>query len=143
MGLSASFRVCFNNNAVANADFLLAWQTLQDVLGVCSDTVQMKCDRTLGADGGVPLPDRFALHPNFPNPFRGPTSAVFDVPREADVEITVFDAAGRIVLPPVHGRYPRGTHELRFDLSTHPNGAYFLRMRSGGFNAVGPMLLLR
>ena len=42
-------------------------------------------------------PDRFALHPNYPNPFNPETSIRFDLPSPSFVKIMIYDIQGRPV----------------------------------------------
>ncbi|MEX1054510.1 MAG: CHRD domain-containing protein, partial [Rhodothermales bacterium] len=49
-------------------------------------------------DGPESLPGEFTLHGNYPNPFNPSTIVRFDLPDNAEVSISVFDALGREVM---------------------------------------------
>jgi PKD repeat protein len=112
------------------------------------DTVVISSDTTLTASfrnvlTGVesPLPvTSFVLEQNWPNPFSGRTTFQYGLPKASDVEIEVFDVAGRRVYGiRVRGSSP-GWNRFLFDGrddrgSALASGVYFLRVRAG--EAVG------
>ena len=71
-------------------DDFQAWlSSIPDVSGpTCAGAVEVE-DET--------LPESFALHGNYPNPFREATRLVFDLPRSARVTVEVMDVTGRRV----------------------------------------------
>jgi hypothetical protein len=79
---------------------------------------------------------RFALLPSRPNPARGAAVIPFEIPRDASVDLRVFDVAGRVVKTLVSGDLTAGPHETRWDGTSdtgqrvHP-GTYFYRLRMG------------
>jgi hypothetical protein len=94
-------------------------------------------------DPAAAIPTEFAYHPNYPNPFNATTTFAFDVPRESEVRIIVFNLTGQEVAAPVTGRWPAGRHHVTFDAGELPSGMYLVRMSAGDFHAVGKMLLLK
>lgn len=100
------------------------------------------------APGEASLPDRFSLHPARPNPFRGGTTIGFDLPRAADVRLTIFDAAGRQVRTIAEGGWAAGRHRVawqgRDDSGRRVSaGAYFARLVAGGEVFTRRVLLVR
>lgn len=45
----------------------------------------------------VTVPDKFVLHPNFPNPFNSETNFYFDLPNPGTVDIDIFDLLGGVI----------------------------------------------
>lgn len=84
------------------------------------------------------LPLRTRLYAPMPNPpARAGTTLRFDLVRNEDVTLAVFDVAGRRVMNLAAGAYPAGAHAVRWtgrDASGNPlgSGVYFVRM-SGHF----------
>jgi len=78
-----------------------------------------------------------------PNPGRGMFRIEFEVARLGDVEVVVFDAAGREVARPFRGLLDAGRRSVGWDATTLPAGAYFVRVRLGGTTSVARLLVVR
>jgi hypothetical protein len=50
----------------------------------------------LGVDNDG-LPTSYVIHQNYPNPFNPVTTLRYDLPEDADVNITIYDMMGRQV----------------------------------------------
>jgi len=95
-----------------------------------------------------PVPTRFALHPNYPNPFNPRTAIPFDLPREALVRLMVYDIAGQRLRTLLNRYLPAGHHQAIWDGSNDSGnlmgtGVYLFRLEAGSFDQVGRMLLLK
>ena len=89
---------------------------------------------------------RFALEPSRPNPAHGEAIIAFEIPREAPVELRIFDVAGRVVRTLADATLPAGRHEARWDGTTDRGdparpGTYFYRLRAGDQRAVRALML--
>nr|MEE4266526.1 FlgD immunoglobulin-like domain containing protein [Candidatus Krumholzibacteria bacterium] len=62
----------------------------------------------------VPAADLLALSV-LPNPFNPATTVSFDLPRSGQVQLAVYNLAGRRVRLLADGSYPSGRHEVRWD----------------------------
>jgi hypothetical protein len=84
------------------------------------------------------------LDPVYPNPFNAKSVVRFAIPREAIVQVAVFDLLGREVTHLGGGKFSAGTHELFWDASALPSGVYWVAARvSEGASAVQKAVLLR
>lgn len=96
-------------------------------------------------DGGP----SFALHQNVPNPFNPTTTIRFDVPAGgANVDIAIYDAAGRLVRQIANERRDAGTWSVQWNGDDDrgqrvASGVYFYRMRAGSFVDTKKMVLLK
>ncbi|UCH09311.1 MAG: Ig-like domain-containing protein, partial [Fidelibacterota bacterium] len=103
----------------------------------------------LGADAnGRNLPNGYALHANFPNPFNPSTTIRFDLPTAAPVSLVVYDLLGRQVIRLVDGYRPAGTAVAIWngrdgDGREVPTGVYIARLTAPGFSRAIKMLLLK
>lgn len=95
-----------------------------------------------GFDDGK-IPDEYALHQNFPNPFNPESKIYFDLPEPASVEIIIYDIRGKEISRPVDEYKPAGRYHITFDGSELPSGVYFYSIRTEKFNEVRKMLLLK
>ena len=88
---------------------------------------------TAVGDGGV---DRFALGAVRPNPSHGTVELDWQLPREADVRLTIVDVQGRELAVLANGRMAAGRHGTTWsgtvDGRAVPRGAYFVRFAAGG-----------
>ncbi|MBE0565598.1 MAG: VCBS repeat-containing protein [Krumholzibacteria bacterium] len=94
------------------------------------------------------LPTRFALHPNYPNPFNPSTTLRFDLPQAGKVELTIYDTAGRRVRTLVRETLAAGRQEVvwrgRDDGGRQvASGVYFYRLEAGTFGETKKMILLK
>ncbi len=55
----------------------------------------------------------------------------FALPKDLDVEIDIYDVAGRHILNLVSGRYSAGAHTVSMDAQSLRNGVYFVSMKAG------------
>ena len=100
---------------------------------------------TVDVPGSASLALRF-LAPR-PNPLLRETTFGFDLPREAEVSLEVFDLSGRRVAAVARGAYPAGSHRVRWtavseDGSRLGAGLYFARFRSSGLDQAQRLIVL-
>jgi hypothetical protein len=94
------------------------------------------------------LPTRFALLPNYPNPFNGSTVIRFELPEPEHVALQVFDLLGREVATLADNDYITGSHSITWDGSTQDgkiaySGVYFIRANLGNESRVIKITLLK
>jgi hypothetical protein len=89
-----------------------------------------------------------ALNPAFPNPFGNVTTMRFFLPDSRDVELEVYNVAGRLVKVVASGPYDAGPHEETWDGTDAggnrvANGIYFVRLAAGGENRTRKTVLIK
>ena len=94
------------------------------------------------------LPATFALYKNAPNPFNPSTKIAFDLPRESNVVLRVYDQRGREVRRLVDGIMPAGQQSVIWDGRDSSgqgvnSGMYIYRIEAEGFVSTNKMLLLK
>jgi len=85
----------------------------------------------------------FRLYANYPNPFNPVTTINYQIPKQSDVLISVYDALGQKVSTLVKGNQPAGTHSVNFDAQGFSSGVYYYKLQSAGFMQVRKMLLMK
>ncbi len=114
----------------------------QDWLGTIAMVSSSGCTNVANeAEAAVPI--AFALATNYPNPFNPWTRIRYGLPERASVQVSVYDALGRLVEVLVKGEQEAGWHEVRFEGSGLPSGVYFYRLEAGAFQTVRQMVLLQ
>jgi VCBS repeat protein/Big-like domain-containing protein/flagellar hook capping protein FlgD len=89
-----------------------------------------------------------ALLQNHPNPFNPSTSIRFELTHDANVTLSVFDAAGAFVTTLAAGPYSRGIHDVVWNGTDGKggrvgSGVYFYRLDTGGKTLTRKMVLLK
>ena len=99
-------------------------------------------------DKQMAMPDRFALMPNYPNPFNPTTSIKYAVSTQSFVSLKVFNLLGGEVRTLVSEMKGAGVHEVAWDGKSDdgrevPSGIYFCQMVAGPFREMRKMTLLK
>lgn len=89
------------------------------------------------------LPVVFKLYQNYPNPFNPISRIKYDIPKQSQVQIKIFDILGREVTTLINDLKEPGFHEISFDGSNYSSGVYFYRIEAGSFTEVKKMVLLK
>jgi len=89
------------------------------------------------------LPTVFALHQNYPNPFNPVSTIKYDLPRDVQVTIKVYDILGREVKVLVDQFMKAGYQQAQFDGTNLASGVYFYRIEAGSFVSSRKMVLLK
>ncbi len=95
-----------------------------------------------------PVPAVFALASGYPNPMTHSSKIAFQLPREANVSLRIYNMAGREVAV-LHegvlgaGFYTKTWNGTDSDGRTVGSGVYFVRMDAQGFNATKKLVVLR
>ena len=95
-----------------------------------------------------PAGNRFALQPNFPDPFTSETSIRFTLARSSSVRLSVFDLRGRRVRTLVDGLLPAGPQAAVWNGRDEsgrplPSGTYFYHLAAEGVTVTQSAVLLR
>ncbi len=80
----------------------------------------------------------------YPNPTSRIASIALTMPEAEEVEIGLYDIAGRLVTDIFNGRLEKGTHVINFNAGKEiSSGVYFVKARSDTFTRTGKLLILR
>lgn len=83
-------------------------------------------------DNGQFTINSYSLHQNYPNPFNPETTIRYSLINNAQVNLKVYDIAGREVCYLVNQKKNKGSHEVKFDGSMLTSGIYFYRLSLDG-----------
>ena len=118
----------------------------------------LRIDEVVLNDGAIPavgrsavfsaLPEEYALGPNAPNPFNPHTTIRYQLPRENEVTLRIYDMAGQLVRTLVERRVEVGYRTVLWDGRDErgrevASGVYLCRLQAGTFLAVQKMALIK
>jgi len=89
------------------------------------------------------LPAKFSMYQNYPNPFNPITTIQYNLTKDTDIVLTIYNVRGQKILELENGFKKAGSHEVIFDGSGLASGLYFYKLEAGEFNAVKRMLLIK
>jgi len=93
------------------------------------------------------VPTAFALAPNYPNPFNPSTTIKYQVARDEDVALSIWNLAGQLVRELVQAPQAAGCYSVTWDGrdeagSLLANGVYLYELRAGDFRSARKMVLM-
>jgi hypothetical protein len=96
----------------------------------------------------VAIPANYALHQNYPNPFNPSTRIKYDLPREEQVLIRVFDLYGREVVTLVDRKVSAGEYEMIWNGhdargNSVSSGVYFIVFKTESYRDTKKCLLVK
>lgn len=104
------------------------WRT---IVGITGDDVERM------------IPSEYELSNAYPNPFNPTTTIEYLIPKEAHVNLQVFDLLGRRVATLVNESKAVGRYRVDFDASTLASGVYLYRLQASNFLQVKKMILMK
>jgi hypothetical protein len=94
-------------------------------------------------EGGLPVvPESTLMGRVFPNPAMDAASIYCRVPDDGELDVSVYDLSGRLVLRPLHGQVSSGLRMITLDLSSLPSGYYIVRSTFRGETSTGSLVKL-
>ncbi|MDA3884441.1 MAG: FG-GAP-like repeat-containing protein [Candidatus Delongbacteria bacterium] len=75
------------------------------------------------------IPATTELFQNYPNPFNPETVIKYSLDKSSNVELRVFDIAGREVCSLISKKQDQGYHEVKFNADNLTSGMYFYRLK--------------
>jgi hypothetical protein len=89
------------------------------------------------------IPTGFMLAQNYPNPFNPNTTIKFSVPNSTHVNLTIYDALGKVITTLVNEEKTAGTYEVDFMAKNLSSGVYFYKITTSDFSATKKLLLMK
>jgi len=94
------------------------------------------------------LPITYNLHNAYPNPFNPVTTLRYDLPEDANVNITIYDMMGRVVKTMVNTQQNAGFKSVQWNATKNMGqsvsaGLYLYTIQAGEFRQTKKMVLLK
>ncbi len=90
-----------------------------------------------------PVPNNYQLHANYPNPFNPQTTIQFELPAPEQVQLDIYDIQGRLIETLLNETCAAGRHQVVWRAEQQAAGLYFYRLRTGSFQQVRRMILVK
>jgi photosystem II stability/assembly factor-like uncharacterized protein len=89
------------------------------------------------------LPSTFEIFQNYPNPFNPSTKIKFSIPKESNVNLSIYNVLGELVSTLVNESMKPGNYELEFNGKDLASGVYIYRLEAGNFISNKKMILMK
>jgi len=96
-----------------------------------------------GVGNTTSTPGRFYLHQNYPNPFNPLTTIKYELAKDVNVKITLYDVLGKEIMRLVNENKKAGIHTVDVNAVNLATGAYFYKIEAGDFREVKKMILVK
>jgi hypothetical protein len=121
------------------------WDSTASLNGPRSLTIDVS---GLLALDGIGLPDVFALHNNYPNPFNPVTNISYDIPEVAQVTLEIYNVSGQKVRTLAQGQHEPGRYRIQWNATNDygnplSSGMYIYRIQAGDFVSVKKLILMK
>ncbi len=92
---------------------------------------------------GISVARTFRLYNNYPNPFNPSTMIQYNIPKNSQVVIKVYDILGREITTLVNAKQSAGTYKVNLNMSKYSSGVYFVHMVAGSYVKTQKMMLIK
>jgi len=90
------------------------------------------------------VPKEFNLYQNYPNPFNPTTTIKYDLPKDVNVTIKIYDIIGRVVTTLVNNEMKKaGSYNIQWNGANYASGVYFYRIEAGDFVSSKKLVLIK
>jgi len=94
------------------------------------------------------LPDVFALHNNYPNPFNPVTNITYDIPEVAQVVLEIYNITGQKVRTLAQGQHEPGRYKIQWNATNDlgqplSSGMYIYQLRTSDAVVTKKLVLIR
>jgi len=111
--------------------------TIQDDLGFDGNNVLYNLtDKTEN-------PYSYKLDQNYPNPFNPKTLIEYNISKDANTSIKVYNLLGQLLEILVNSYQKAGEYKVIFNGEIYPSGVYFYKLESGDFVETRKMVLIK
>ncbi|MBC8231511.1 T9SS type A sorting domain-containing protein [bacterium] len=141
------------NGAFVQVEFEPSSQQVASQLRISHIRLNRNLLPSVIANSNIQIPQRTALLQNFPNPFNPETWIPYELAKEAEVVIQIYNIKGELVRTLSIGHNPAGSYLSREKSvfwngknqsgETVANGLYFYTLKAGEFQAARKMILVK
>ena len=97
----------------------------------------------LSNEVNVGIPADYKLSQNYPNPFNPTTKIDYQLPKDGQVSISLYDISGKEIMQLVNDNKPAGYYSVTLNASSLSSGIYFYSISSNGFVNTKKLMLVK
>jgi len=121
--------------------YIVCARDIHDNLSNASNEVEILITGIL--KDGLEIPKTYALYQNYPNPFNPYTVIKFDLPKNTNVKVVVFNSLGKTVATIINEPLSPGKYQYIWKPENLSSGLYFYTIQAENFRSVKKMLLVK
>ncbi|MBD3289994.1 T9SS type A sorting domain-containing protein, partial [candidate division KSB1 bacterium] len=89
------------------------------------------------------VPEYFELKPCYPNPFNAWTIIEFELPEDAEVEVSIYNITGQKLQSFDRRQMQAGVHRIQWNANDVSSGVYIIRMATTKFSETRKVMLIK
>lgn len=89
------------------------------------------------------IPSKYSLSQNYPNPFNPSTNIKYQITKNDNVSLKIFDILGQEIATLINEKQSPGTYSVDWNASDYTSGIYFYRLQAGNFTETKRMTLIK
>jgi hypothetical protein len=89
------------------------------------------------------LPTEFSLSQNYPNPFNPRTIIEYQLPKQCQVDLAIYNLLGQKIASLISEKQPAGNYKYEWNASHVPSGMYLYYLQAGDFVDKKKLVLLK
>jgi len=114
------------------------------MIGGGLDYVTIKYSQPVGINPIIAeIPNEFYLHQNYPNPFNPQTKIRYELPKNSDVQIYIYDITGKLITKLISEYHRAGIYEVTFNAFNYSSGIYFYKLVTDKYTETRKMVLIK
>lgn len=87
--------------------------------------------------------NNYSLYQNYPNPFNSTTTISFDLPKSANVKLTIYNLLGQEIEKLINEHKESGNYKINWNANNLPSGIYLYRLETDNYVESKKMTLLK
>ena len=87
--------------------------------------------------------NNFVLYQNYPNPFNSQTNIAFELKKQAEISISIYNLNGQMVAEILKGIREPGCYSMNWDAANISAGMYIIKMEAGNIIGMKKCLILK
>jgi len=91
---------------------------------------EYNCFSTIEISVGLDISSGILSLTNFPNPFNEITNIIYSIPKNVQVDISLFDMNGKKLFNILHIEQETGEHQFEWNRMDLPSGVYYLQIKT-------------